>query len=135
MLRLSLSIVDRVEVFNARSSLNYSWKRQIRRPFSVRAYGNDNKSDPVAVFFFYGKCAFARSSQSFPFFFSHSLPSSLLFSLLSLISFLILGSSYLKRNVLFIFYFSLRSASHLEIFFTLSFLQICGSALLTLLFY
>lgn len=48
---LSLSIADRVKVFNARSSLNYSWKRQIRRPFSVRAYGNGDKSDLTAVFF------------------------------------------------------------------------------------
>lgn len=45
-----LSIADRVEVFNARSFLNYSWKRQIRRPFSVRAYGNGDKSDLTAVF-------------------------------------------------------------------------------------
>lgn len=49
-LSLSFSIANRVEVFSARSSLNYSWKCQIRRPFSVRAYGNDDKSDLTAVF-------------------------------------------------------------------------------------
>lgn len=46
-----LSIADRVEVFNARSFLNYSWKRQIRRPFSVRAYGNGDKSDLLTAVF------------------------------------------------------------------------------------
>lgn len=45
-----LSLYRQLEVFNARSSLNYSWKRQIRRPFSVRAYGNGDKSDLTAVF-------------------------------------------------------------------------------------
>lgn len=116
---VSLSIADRVEVFSARSSLNYSWKRQIRRPFSVRAYGNGDKSDLTAVFF---PIESVRSSNLHSPSLSHSLPSSLLFPLHFLIPFLILGSSYLThRSFNFILLFALRTLQ-LEFIFTLSFL-------------
>lgn len=49
-LSFSLSLLEGIKVFSARSSLNYSWRRQIRRPFSLRAYGNGDKSDPSLLF-------------------------------------------------------------------------------------
>lgn len=123
-----LSIADRVEVFNARSFLNYSWKRQIRRPFSVRAYGNGDKSDLTAVFLSIENIR----SPNFRFL-SPFLIFSLRFFFYSPL-FLILGLSLFNATFLFIRYFSLYSAHRIYlrfIFSRVAFLEICGSVILT----
>lgn len=106
-----LSIADRVEVFNARSFLNYSWKRQIRRPFSVRAYGNGDKSDLTAVFLSIENIR----SPNFRFL-SLFLIFSLRFFFYSPL-FLILGLSLFNATFLFIRYFSLYSAHRIYLRF------------------
>lgn len=109
-----LSIADRVEVFNARSFLNYSWKRQIRRPFSVRAYGNGDKSDLTAVFLSIENIR----SPNFRFL-SPFLIFSLRFFLLSLISDIRLSlfNATFPIYPLFLFVFC---ASHLSSFYLFS---------------
>lgn len=133
----SLSLYRRVEVFSARSSLNYSWKCQIRRPFSVRAYGNGDKSDLRRCFPFYRKRAFARFL--FPFSFSHFSSfvslffSIILFALSHLVFNIRLSLFKTQRSSYLLFLFALCVTFRDYLYLVspcVAFLQICGAVLL-----